>query len=612
MRFTTRLAAALTALAASIGFGSAAGAQTKAFSIPQLDTVATVRADGSMDVVEKVVYRFEGGPFSNGFRTFTGEWIDNIENFEARDSQQVLQVLAPGQADRKQAFQWKYSQPGSGTRTFTLSYRVREAVSIGPDVAELYWQFVGKDHDGLGRVTVRVDLPGRFGVASADEPATSTDVVRAWGHGPLDGDVRPFTDRVELDSPSLSPRTFFEARIVIPRSGFTAAPQGTDRLAKILAEERSFQATGLKPGDENKGKLARSIAPVVAPILGFGSILTCLRAWRRHGKEYESSIPIGDYWREPMDEPPAIVAATKAWGGVDGKALASSLVDLAQRGYLTIVEHRIDRFGPDKTEYIFTATQPKARVGRALPEPLEPWEADLLSRVFRGQATTTSTAFIDDAKADRATSRAWWVGWSAAVKEAMNARNLIETGKAGPAMVGATAILASVVGGIVLIAASKNARNEVSAWGFIALAGAVASVVILAFIRRRAQSGADLVAKANGLKKFLKDFSSLNEAPVASLAIWQRYLVDAVALGVAADLMKGLTMKLPQIAQDPGFAPWFIPLPGSDLGSSMSRFPTDMGTTAQSAMAPQSQSGSGGGFSGGGGGGGGGGGFGAS
>ena len=173
-------------------------------------------------------------------------------------------------------------------------------------------------------------------------------------------------------------------------------------------------------------------------------------------------------------------------------------------------------------------------------------------------------------------------------------------------------ILVALIGGILLIAWTMDAQRTVEPWGTIAIGAVPVSVLILSFIRRRAQSGADLVAKADGLRRFLKDFSSLDEAPIASLAIWERYLVDAVALGVASDLMRGLQMKLPEIASDPGFAGWYAPLPGNDLGSSMSRFPTDMGTPAQSAMAPQSSSGSGGGFSGGGGGGGGGGGFGAS
>ena len=367
MRNSSRFVAALAGLLIVLGFVQPATAQTKAFSIETLATTATVYADGSMDVVEQVVYRFQGGPFSNGYRTFAGEWLDNIEEFTASDEVGPLPVLIPGASDRKRAFQWKYSQPGSGTHRFTLRYRVRDAVAIGPDVAELYWQFVGDEHEGIGSVQVHVDLPGTFSVAAIDEPDDNTSVVRAWGHGPLDGFVAPSPAAVELTSPSLAGRTFFEARVVIPRTAFTGSSIGEPRLPTILAEEREFQATGIRPADADKGKLGRKIAPIAAPILGLGAIVTCLSVWRKHGREYAASFPTGDYWREPMDEPPAIVAATKAWGGVDGKAMASTLVDLAQRGHLTIVEEKEQRFGPDKTFYRFRRSTPRARAGTSLP-----------------------------------------------------------------------------------------------------------------------------------------------------------------------------------------------------------------------------------------------------
>jgi hypothetical protein len=72
-------------------------------------------------------------------------------------------------------------------------------------------------------------------------------------------------------------------------------------------------------------------------------------------------------------------------------------------------------------------------------------------------------------------------------------------------------------------------------------------------------------------------------------------------------------MKVPAVAQDPSFAPWYVGMNGRRGFGGMNdidHFTSSFGTTATSALAP-SRSGSSGGFSGGGGGGGGGGGFGA-
>ena len=72
-------------------------------------------------------------------------------------------------------------------------------------------------------------------------------------------------------------------------------------------------------------------------------------------------------------------------------------------------------------------------------------------------------------------------------------------------------------------------------------------------LMNRTQAGADAAARANGLKKFLKDFSRLEEAPVGHLILWERYLVYAVALGVSAELLQGLTTRVPAVANDPNF-----------------------------------------------------------
>jgi uncharacterized membrane protein len=101
--------------------------------------------------------------------------------------------------------------------------------------------------------------------------------------------------------------------------------------------------------------------------------------------------------------------------------------------------------------------------------------------------------------------------------------------------------------------------------------------------------------------------------------LYERYLVFAVALGVADQLIAGLRVRFPELS-DPssGFATWYVAgtLAGgygnvgrldsiNSIGSFASEFSS---ATAAAFSPPSSSSGGGGGFSGGGGGGGGGGG----
>ena len=62
--------------------------------------------------------------------------------------------------------------------------------------------------------------------------------------------------------------------------------------------------------------------------------------WRRWGRGPPTPSDIGEYWREVPDDPPAVGSLVMQWGWVDDRALPITLVDLAQRGYLSITEER--------------------------------------------------------------------------------------------------------------------------------------------------------------------------------------------------------------------------------------------------------------------------------
>ena len=121
------------------------------------------------------------------------------------------------------------------------------------------------------------------------------------------------------------------------------------------------------------------------------------------------------------------------------------------------------------------------------------------------------------------------------------------------------------------------------------------------------------VARWRAFRRFLTEFSSLPEAPTLAVVIWERYLVDAVALGCADEVEKQVAAIIP---------PRELPQPwaGAPSGIGALHFVHSVNTvsvhTAASVTTSSSSSsgigsfssggGGGGGFSGGGGGGGGG------
>jgi len=122
------------------------------------------------------------------------------------------------------------------------------------------------------------------------------------------------------------------------------------------------------------------------------------------------------------------------------------------------------------------------------------------------------------------------------------------------------------------------------------------------------------VARWGAFRSFLKDFSTFDDAPALAVIVWERYLVYAVALGVAGRVEKQVRELLPPEAIP---EPW----PGAPRGDEGLAYYGHWSHDSSAYVAPaaaaavgwssgwggsSSGGGGGGGFSGGGGGGGGG------
>ncbi len=565
-------------------------ASAKSFDLRALSTRATLLPDATMTVAEEITYDFSGGPFTTGIRSFEPRSRPQITGLAVTDeSGNALRVLPPGNSTSGE-WEWKFAPTSDARRTFTITYTVVDAASVGPDVGELYWKFLGVDHPGVGNVKVVVGLPGDFPPASPTTPDTDTEVVRAWAHGPRNGAITNTGQQVDLAVRDVPAGEFVEARIAVPSAAFTVAPQGGPRLPTILREERAFI-------DDREAADQRARAGnLAAPVVALGGVGAFLAVWWKWGKEPKAP-ELGDYWREPLDDPPAITVANLSFGTVPSSAFSSTVIDLAQRGHLTIEEERRQQLGPDTTEYHFVWK------GNA-KDPLLEHERELLEQLFQGRARTSSTEFAAWARTNPGPAQAFWQEWKGDVRTELDTRGYLERGRSAPWVAWAAVVALLIGGGVVALALG-------GLLGLIPLAAGIVVLCLGGLMRRRTTRGAAKAEEAKALKRFLKDFSTLDEAPVASLAIWERYLVAAVTLGVAGDLVRGLAIKVPEVAASSSFATWYV-LSGGGLGrlDGMSRFGGDFGTAAVSALAPSS-TGSGGGFSGGGGGGGGGGGFGA-
>ncbi|HUQ39642.1 MAG TPA: DUF2207 domain-containing protein [Acidimicrobiales bacterium] len=568
-------------------FVAATPAQAKSFSIAAINVEAVLNPDASMDVVEHITYDFDGH-FSHGTRPIPPGDYRIVEMRVLEGGRSLPTSGAPNDLT------WDFSAD-SERRTFDVAYRVVGAAKVGADVGELYWKWLGTEHPGVRAFSAVLRYPGL--------PAG----VRAWGHGPLSGEVSLAPGVVRWDLPNGVPeRTFVEGRVAVPAASFSIPPSGGPRLPKILSQEGKDAADAnavrarFASADRDRDRRIDRINtwfPLV-PVLGW---VVFLLVWMQWGKEPDRPTDIGEYVREPPDDPPALVDPLLRFGTISPLALSATIVDLAQRGALTITEERKDRILlPDKVDWRFTQ--------RETPPDLRPFEREVLERLFADGSEITQAEFVAWGKDHPRSARAWWTGFIEKIDDELRDRDYLSGGRLGPFSL-------NLVAAMCVGAAGISAVGSGAFMGTLGIVSALAQGAATVVLRQRTGRGARRAAEWRAFKHFLKDFSQLGDAPVGHLVLWERYLVYSVALGVSDEVSKGLAMRLPA-EQSQQFGAWYVGSSSVGGFGSLGRFGEDFGSTVQSAFVPSQSSssggGGGGGFSGGGGGGGGGGGVGAS
>ncbi|NLW16588.1 MAG: DUF2207 domain-containing protein [Firmicutes bacterium] len=593
------------------------GAAARSVRFTELRIDAEILSDGSLVITEYRTARFDG--------TFTGmyQWINKEPGVTIEDvrvgeidkpyrfipgattygPENTFYVLDEG---RRLYIDWSYAATDE-TRTFVISYRVLGQVKLHDDVAELYYQFVGDQWDyGVDQVSVTLTLP---------EGAEQSD-LRAWGHGPLHGEVEIVGPRqVKWSIEKLPAHTFLEGRVTFPTSlisGEHAQRTHRQALEQILAEENQWARSANR---ERALSFAGVAGAVGARVF---AVYWAARCWRLGGRPHPTTFD-GDYYRElPGEYSPAELAVLWRHGDPTTDDFTATILDLARRGYLRIEEAVVEKRGllrsTSETTYYLTRQEKEAA-------DLAAHEVDALKFIFStvGKAASNepdaNRVSFDDieayAKKHQGEFRSFWQGWIGVVRFEAECHEFFDN---GPEITRARTQL--WIGALLTMLLMVPAVI----WAPLAMFGLVPATIILfivpLFLNRRSPSGQEDYVRWQAFRRFLLHFSQMERHTIPSLVIWEHYLVYAVTLGVAKEVMKQLELVYPNLTDGTyrfgyGWYYWPMARRANPLGFTNS-FTALSSTMAQSIRAATSTrssgSGFGGGFSGGGGFGGGGGG----
>lgn len=624
--FAALIVVALALVAAAV-FPSAALA--KEYSCPQVAISATVDEAAALHVREQRVFDFDGD--------FTAVWWELGENLPVDASVAIAGVsMSPdtGGAPQWQAMQevpfqsqwrdsggpqtvpaWSYDETFNTVYAFfdisdekvafQLEYVVNNGVRVYEDVAELYWQFVGSGWAvDSSNVEASIALP-----VPAGAEVVAGDTVRAWGHGPLDAEVAIQPDGVvDFDVPRVSAGEYAEARIAFPAEWVSqvdpSVTYGYDYLDSILAEEQQW-------ADEANAR--RTLARWL--LFGVGglclvSIAVAVVLYFRFGREYKPQFS-DEYWRD-VPEPgmqPAVVSRLMHWGSTDTKDLIATIMSLSQKGVLRIdaVQHPDER-GRMIDDYQITLL-PAAR------EVTDPVEKATLDFLFKEVPGRSDVRWMDEITHFGESSPRSYIAavnkWQKALTAEVKREGFFE--HRGNVLMGAVSTYAVLLGfvGMLITIATENFWPVV-----FTFATAFVLVPLSMTMRRRSRRANEIMARCNALKKWLQDFSRIDERPPTDVKVWGQLMVYAYLMGVAKQAIQELRRVMPQVFDESAYdgsagIPWWYwysrPVgmhSGVSLADALDRSVANTLQSAIAATSPSSSgSGGGGGFSGGGGGG---------
>ncbi len=592
----------------------------RSFAIRQVVVEAELLPDASMQVTEKLTVDFSGlwkGFFINIPRG--GAPVQDVavhENGQSYTFNAGSDYGPPGtfmvkDEGDKVTIDWSVSAADE-VRVFDVSYRVVNAVKMHEDAAELYRKFIGSDNaQRIDAVRVHLKLP-----PDAVNYRQGEDIL-IWGHGPLQGEVN-FTgaDAVTWQVDKLPPYTFVEGRVVMPVELFPNAPAeartGGAALPGILAEERGWAEKANRERIEARAEIGAAGAIVLAA-LGIVYLL-----WRKYGRSYPTQFD-GPYYRElPGPYSPAELGALWNYMKIKPQDLTATILDLTRRKFLSVEEERYEvrkMLGAREAKtyrLTFLSAPEPASLRKPEDAVLRPHEEDLLHYLRQSVAGGRDYVYLTEieayAKKQSRDFNAFWRQWTAGVNGQGEELDFF-------AYSGYMPLVAMLLGLLLFTAGAANANDERLIPGFaLMLAGAIVGLAPRSF-KKRSPTGQEDFVRWQAFRRFLQHFSQMDRHEIPSLIIWEHYLVYAVTLGVAREVIKQLELVFPDMRDgDHRFAhgwmahgAWnsFNELHDSfaDIGAAVER---SLKTAHTAVSKSSSGSGGGGGFSSGGGGGGGG------
>ena len=488
------------------------------------------------------------------------------------------------------------------TKTYKISYTVKDAITKYNDYSELYWQFIGKDFEvSAKKINGTIILPASV---------SNKEDIKVWGHTEgLNGEIYATdNNKIEFELENFKAGRFVEIRTLFPTNLIISSGRikNGEILQTAVSEETKWANKANAKREKQEWIDNNLISIIFGTILLIYIILIIIFVIKmikyikklKTLKKYEPAIKL-KYFRDLPDENITPAEAQRILDmkttlntytpSVFGKIFSATILDLALKGYLKIEQEKPQK-GKEIIKIIFIKDiddklkENEKHILEFLKKASKN-ENEMTLKKLEKYIRTHTTATESLLKNNYSKTEKQLISEEIIDKQMQKEYNKYRNIQTG--YIVSTIFLLCFTFIIFIIPAIFLIINAV-------LCGKIAKKLNVL-----TQKGIDLKEKWKGLKKYMEDFSLLDKREVPELAIWEKYLVYATAFGIADKVIKQLKIVYPNFEEiTTGIATY------SYMGIIMnSNFSSSFSNSITSSMSSAYSSGygGGGGFSGGGG-----------
>lgn len=498
------------------------------YRIDDLRIRAEIKKDGSVLVTEQVLYSADkiNGILYNVDAKGYGE-LKNLNVFYEENGKFIPAVKQRGsqrgsytvsEDDGLYKIKLYYSLRNE-REYFAVRYILPQGVTVYKDTAQFNRKMVGENWEkSIRNIQVIIELPEEI----------SKEKIYAFGHGSLTGNVEILNGReIKYTLENYYPGEFLETNILFPkelipninkkyiknRNGFEKIME----MEKVLADEANLERM--------KALKMMGFSWIVFAAMFCWVAFVIIFNYLKNIKKYKVEASYGEYFRElPDNYSPAVAGAVVSRTAIKPEHLFATVMDLVRKDFLEMREEKTD-FGEERT--ILKKVEEKDI------SSLKEYEKYVLNWYINDMGDGMEVVLENvekyisgsrNAKKFYSKYQVWYKG----VADDLKSLGIVKAKtKKIPMFLGIFTGFLMFPGGVFMAQFFGEPKFMIFTFG------AIPFIIFSGSKRKLSLEAEEAYARWSAFKKFLVDYSNLEEAKTASIHIWEHYFVYAVALGVA-------------------------------------------------------------------------------